>query len=180
MKYPDEMAHAAISNSSKGYNMTKIFTLIAQTLIFLAFPMAASADIYQWKDAEGRTQYSDQPPSDRPARLIKSGAAAEKVAEKTDSGSEEKAEKKGPKSLQERDQESRKRKIEAEKAEKQAAEKANEKKLACADARNTMKSLEEGGRLYRHDEKGEKNYIDDKALVKEMSDAKANVSKNCS
>jgi Domain of unknown function (DUF4124) len=144
------------------------------------FPWLPQADIYQWKDAEGRTQYSDQPPSDRPARLIKSGVSAEKVAEKTDTGSEEKAEKKGPKSLQEKDQESRKRKIEAEKAEKEVAEKAAEQKTNCAQARGQMKTMEEGGRIYKRDEKGEKNYLDDKALAKEMNDAKANVSKYCS
>jgi hypothetical protein len=153
--------------------------LILQSLAFFALSLTASADIYQWKDAEGRTQYSDQPPSDRPARLIKSGVSMQTVAEKSDSGAEDKAEKKGPKSLTEKDQESRKRKIDAEKTEKESAAKAAEKKANCTQSRDQMKTLEEGGRIYKRDEKGEKNYLDDKALVKEMSDAKANVSKYC-
>jgi Domain of unknown function (DUF4124) len=160
--------------------MNKIFTLIAQTALLISFPLAALADIYQWKDAEGRTQYSDQPPSDRPARLIKSANSSQPVAEKSDAGNEEKAEKKGPKSLAEKEQESRKRKIDAEKTEKESATKDAEKKANCTQARDQMKTLEEGGRIYKRDEKGEKNYLDDKALVKEMSDAKTNVGKYCS
>ncbi|MGB8339100.1 MAG: DUF4124 domain-containing protein [Burkholderiales bacterium] len=160
--------------------MHKSLILIAQTFIFIALPVAVSADIFQWKDDDGKTQYSDQPPSDRPARLVKTGVTAPTVAEKSETASEEKTEKKGPKSLEEKAQESRKRKIETEKAEREAVGKTAEKKASCTQARDQMKTLEEGGRIYKRDEKGEKNYLDDKALVKEMSDAKANVSKYCS
>ncbi len=158
--------------------MNKFFTLIAQVVLF-TLPLSAAADIYQWKDAEGKTQYSDQPPSDRPARLIKSGVTGQAAAEKSDSSPEEKAEKKGPKSLAEKDQASRKLKIEAEKTEKEAAAKASEKKENCTLARGRVKTLEEGGRIYKRDEKGEKNYLDDKALDKEMAGAKANADKYC-
>ncbi|MGB8856480.1 MAG: DUF4124 domain-containing protein [Burkholderiales bacterium] len=159
--------------------MIKFFILLAQGAALLALSAGVFADIYQWKDADGRTQYSDQPPSDRPARLIKSGVPAQIVAEKTDVGGEEKAEKKGPKSLAEKDQESRKRKIDAEKGEKEAADKVAAKKENCTQARNQMKTLEDGGRIYKRDEKGEKNYLDDKGVAKEMAEAKANVSKYC-
>ena len=161
--------------------MNRIFIFIAQTaVLFTALPSTASADIYQLKDAEGKTQYSAHPPSDRPARLIKSGVSSQTIAENSEPKAEEKAEKKGPKSLAEKDQESRKRKIDAEKTEKESAAKDAEKKAGCSQARDQMKTLEEGGRIYKRDEKGEKNYLDDKALVKEMSDAKANVGKYCS
>jgi Domain of unknown function (DUF4124) len=160
--------------------MNKIFIFIAQTAVLFALPLTASADIYQWKDAEGKTQYSDQPPSDRPARLIKAGVSSQTVAENSDIKTDEKAAKKEPKSLAEKDQESRKRKIDAEKIEKEAAAKDSEKKASCTQARDQMKTLEEGGRIYKRDEKGEKNYLDDNALAKEMSSAKANVGKYCS
>jgi hypothetical protein len=160
--------------------MKKIFVLVAQFVAVLALPLAVSADIYQWKDDDGKTQYSDQPPSDRPARLLKSGVTAQTAAEKSDSGTEAKNEKKGPKSLAEKDLEARKNKIEAEKNEKQASAKAAEKKAQCTQSRDQMKTLEEGGRIYKRDEKGEKNYLDDKSLAKEMVDAKANMSKYCS
>jgi Domain of unknown function (DUF4124) len=146
-------------------------------LAFLTFSALAQADIYQWKDAEGKTQYSDQPPADRPARLVKSGTAAAPVlAEKS---ADDKSEKKGPKTLNDKDQDFRKRKIEAEKAEKEAAEKSAENKANCTEARNRLLTLNEGTRLYRRDEKGEKQYIDDKARGKEQSDTQADISKYC-
>jgi Domain of unknown function (DUF4124) len=138
----------------------------------------ALADIYQWKDAEGKTQYSDQPPMDRPARLVKSGAVVATVAaEKTD---EAKSEKKGPKSLDEKDQDFRKRKIAAEKAEKEAAAKAAEKKAECLAAKNDLKDMTESNRVYERNEKGEKQYLDDKQRDKYAAEVNAKIKQNCS
>ncbi len=153
--------------------------LAAHFVALIAISSPAFADIYQWKDNEGKTQYSDQPPPDRPARLVKSGttiAAAEKTTETADA----KTEKKGPKSVQEQDQDFRKRKIEAEKSAAAAAEKAEANKKSCAIAKNNLRITEEGGRTYKLDEKGERGYLDDKGLAKESASTKADISKYCS
>ncbi len=164
--------------------MKKTFLLTALLAAIAATPLCAVADIYQWKDNEGKTQYSDQPPPDRPARLVKSGGSAKLTeAENGKAGAADEStkneDKKGPKSLQEQEQEFRKRKIEAEKAEKAAAEKADASKKSCAVARNNLKTTEEGRRVYKLDDKGERTYLDDKGLAQETASAKADVSKYC-
>jgi Domain of unknown function (DUF4124) len=163
--------------------MKKTLLLAAQLTALMIAPLATFADIYQWKDDDGKIQYSDQPPPDRPARLVKSGGnakLAEADKEKTDKTDDPKKEKKGPKSLQEQDQDFRKRKIDAEKAEKAAAEKAAENKKSCNVARNNLKTIEESSRVYKLDEKGERAYLDDKGLAKETASTKAEISKYCS
>ena len=39
------------------------FIFIASLLLLCAFPWAASADIYTWKDSKGNTMFSDSPPA---------------------------------------------------------------------------------------------------------------------
>lgn len=68
--------------------------------IFLCTPSLATADAYRYQDENGQTVYSQSPPSDKDAKVIKpppppsSSAAAEKAAlEKTITTDKEKIEK---------------------------------------------------------------------------------------
>ena len=45
-------------------------------VLLIALTGAASAEIYSWKDSNGRVHYSDQPPSNVEAKSMKKSAAA--------------------------------------------------------------------------------------------------------
>ena len=127
----------------------KHFVLI--TAVCLA-TTAAYAEIYQWKDASGKTVISDKPPmgATQQQKTFASESPASSVS--------------APKTTADKDMEFRKRQKEAqdnaEKASKeQAAATAN--KENCDNARRYLRSLESGERISQTDDKGERYYLDD-------------------
>ena len=81
----------------------------------------------------------------------------------------------GARSLAERELESRKRRVKAEEAAaKQAEEKkdAQRKQENCAQARNQLQALQEGQRIVRYDEKGERVFLEDSARPQAIEEAK--------
>lgn len=168
---------------------------------------AVLAEVYKWKDASGKTIYSDTPPlsnvpystlsgkkSPAPAAppveapaapapaaggtpaaapatdAAKAGAAAPAAAAKpADPAAEKKAqEEKAAK-------EAERKKYQEEKL---AAEKKN-KERACKDAKSRLAQYQQGGRIYRMNEQGEREYIGDKEITVELEQAKADVEANC-
>lgn len=160
--------------------------LIALSL--LAFATPASAELYKWVDAQGRTHFSDvapsaakgtQPIGGKPAGSPGSGVnnnSSSKSAAPSPQGNDDTAER-----LQRQRrmsdilrQESEEREAAARKAE---ADKAKNEK-DCASIRATLAKLD-GGRLYVRNEKGEREFIDDEtrsAYVDKYSNA---LKENC-
>lgn len=141
--------------------------LLAATLS-LAIP--AGAQIYQWKDQNGKTVISDKPPVGyvRQQKQIDSTAPA--------AGSQKQP------SLADRDLEFRKRQKEAqEKADKAGKEeaKATEKQENCANARRQLQALESGERIALRDDKGERYYMDDAQREQETAKMRGFVEANC-
>lgn len=147
------------------------------TLLLLGFlvSFAAQAQIYQYKDASGRTVLTDQPP---PSNIKKETLSSRVPAEPAAAGKAS-AE---PKSMAERDLEFKKRQKEAQeasaKAEKEAADKAA-RQQDCAQAQRQLQMLESGERLATRDDKGERVYIDDKQRAAEIDRAKKFMSEVC-
>ena len=142
-------------------------TLLAAAL-FLA--SSAGAEIYQWKDQNGKTVISDQPPMGQtPAKKI------------SDTGAGDNASSKQP-SLADRDMEFRKRQKEAqERAEKEKKETvaADDKKENCQNAREQLRLLESGERIALRDDKGERYYLDDAQRAQETDKAKRFIESQC-
>jgi hypothetical protein len=57
---------------------------------------------------------------------------------------------------------------------------AKNKEQACKDARSRLAQFEQGGRIYKVNEKGEREYYGDKEIAAELQNAKDDVAANCS
>jgi hypothetical protein len=134
----------------------------------LALP--ASAQVYQWKDASGKTIISDKPP---PGQLP--------VPKRSDDASATEVSPTQP-SLADRELEFRKRRQEAqesaEKSEKEAAASA-EKEENCQAAQRQLQSLESGERIALRDDKGGRYFMDDARRAQEMAKVKQFIDTQC-
>jgi len=130
---------------------------LSAVVMLLTFSLASSAELHRWVDAQERVYYSDQAPSGffkNKKVLPVQHAAAAPVA-----GGDN-----APKTLIDKELEFRKRRIEAaEMRIKQENERAadNESRQNCTLARSNLKNLQEGGRLVRYDERGERVFLTD-------------------
>lgn len=144
-----------------------------QLLITISMLMVATvtnAGVSKWVDAEGKVHYSDQPPpltaKSQKNLDIQTVPSSPKAAPDSMGGA---------KSLAERELEFRKRRAEAEEAAaKQAEEQTNaqRKQENCAQARNQLQALQEGQRIVRYNEKGERVFLEDSARAQAIEEAK--------
>jgi len=142
--------------------------LIIVSMLVLA--TAAQAGVTRWVDAEGKVHYSDQtpPPTAKSQKSLdlKNNPTLPQAAPDSKSGE---------KSLAEKDLESRKRRVQAEEtAAKQAKdqEEAKSRKANCEQARNRLQALQEGQRISKFDEKGERVFLEDNDRAKAIEEAK--------
>ena len=143
----------------------------ALAVIALLAATSANAQIYQWKDENGKTVISDKPPAGntRQARTIEadtpaaSGAAAQKT-------------------MADRELDFRKRQRETqestEKTQKEQSATA-EKKENCERARRYLQGLESGTRIALLDANGERYYMDDAQREQETAKARQAVQSSC-
>lgn len=168
----------------------KKLLLVLCCLPLLAF-LTSAAEVYKWKDKNGKWQYSDSPPlinvpyttlsgktysppaetaapADAGAQTPAAGAAAGKNgAAKDDKAAQD------PKDKAEQD--AAKKKQEEEKA---AAE-AKLKEEKCKNARIRLAQFQQGGRIYRANENGEREYYGDKEIAAEIQNAQGDIEANC-
>lgn len=153
--------------------MRQLLTIVSM----LALVTTAQAGVTRWVDAEGKIHYSDQPPpptaKSQKSLDLKNNPALPKATPDS---------KDGEKSLAEKDLESRKRKVQAEEsAAKQAKdqEEAKSRKANCAQARNQLQALQEGQRMSKFDEKGERVFLEDKDRAHAIEEAKKSADSWC-
>lgn len=147
-------------------------------IIFLLLTLAATAHagVTKWVDADGKVQYSDQPPPTAKSQKtlnIKTGPALPKA--ESDSGG-------GGKSMAEKDLEFRKRQVKAEEAAAKEAkdqEEAKRMKANCEQARRQLQALQDGQRITRYDEKGERVFMEDSDRPQATEEAKRAVDSWC-
>lgn len=143
----------------------------------LALATAAQAGVSRWVDAEGKVHYSDQPPpataKSQKTLDLKAGPALPKSA--PDSKGAEK-------SLAEKNLESRKRRVQAEEAAAKQAkdqEEAKNRKANCEHATNQLRAMQEGQRISKFDEKGERVFLEDKDRASAIEEAKKSADSWC-
>lgn len=132
----------------------------ALTLAALLAATAAHAQIYQWKDENGKTVISDKPPigNVRQQKQISAESPAPVKVEQ--------------KSLADREMEFRKRQDESrEKNEKQQKEAAlaAENRENCDRTRRALQSLESGERVATRNASGERVFLDDAQRAQEIN-----------
>lgn len=162
--------------------------MIRSTVLILAIATAlpAAAQIYSWKDKDGRTVYSDVPPPTGEVKTLQHGRILAPVAEPSAApatdGAPAAADATKPKSTAERDLEFRQRRAaetEAKaKADKQAAAEADRQRF-CEQARNQMNALQSGQRIARPGPSGEREFLDDTARAEETARLQQQIEQNC-
>ena len=150
--------------------MSKIILACAVLLL----PLAALAQIYQWKDAEGKVQYSDQPP---PAAARQERTVAPRAAPAVSAAPAP------ARSQQDQEAAFRQRQVEQEES-KAAREKENaaaeERKRNCEMAQGNLRNLQVGGRHVRYDAKtGERVYLSEDEISQSIKDAQRSVDEWC-
>ncbi|WP_018228673.1 DUF4124 domain-containing protein [Methyloversatilis universalis] len=137
-------------------------------VLLLGLPLACAAQVYQYKDAQGRTVFSDTPPP---------GANATKKNLSVPQPSGDAA-----RSTQDKLQDFQKRRDERLEAESKASKEQADKDKAsenCNRARNRLNALQSGQRIVRFNAQGEKEYIDDPTREKEIASTQQSISEWC-
>ncbi|MGQ5487860.1 DUF4124 domain-containing protein [Thauera sp. ZXT1-4] len=157
-------------------------------LVALLLSLPAAAQIYSWKDKDGRVHYSDTPPLTGEVSVVQ-GTRAPRPAAATaadspaaDGASETAGAPKGPPTLAEREQAFRERRAaEAEAAAKaeEAAARDAERARFCEQARNQLTALQSGQRVSRFNATGEREYLDDAARNAEAQRLQQQISEHC-
>lgn len=162
--------------------------------LLLALPFLAKAEIYKWKDKNGVMRYTDtQPPSNVKLesidgkRVIKtSNQAPLAPVVKTDVAASGKREIKAKdyaekaENTEEAAAKLRQKNAELEKnnkKEKEAQAKLNEEN--CKAAKSNLASYNQGGRIYKMNEKGEREYLDDAGLKAGAEKAQKDAAQYC-
>ena len=144
----------------------------------LLLPLCATAQIYEYKDAAGRTVYTDQPPvgTTIKSKTLANGGTA---APNSSSGSTAAT---AQKSTVDREMEFRKRQKDAKeqsaKAEKESADKATRTE-DCRRANLHLQALESGERVAMRDAQGERMYLDDEQRAAEIARTRKAISDIC-
>ncbi|HEX8987786.1 MAG TPA: DUF4124 domain-containing protein [Rhodocyclaceae bacterium] len=139
-------------------------------LVFALCSMVASAQMYSWKDANGKVHYSDEPPPDKtPARKVAAPASGP-------------GDPNASRALAEQEAASRKKQKEGQDAAAKAAKEkaASEERAAeCERARANLQSIESGQTRFTIDAKGERMAMDGDAREAELARARRAVEANC-
>jgi hypothetical protein len=154
-------------------------------LASLCMPAVAQ---WKWRDKNGQTQYSDLPPpqgTPESSILQRPAGAKPRIALPADGDTAAPVASApglpAPK-LVDPELQARLRKEEQDKAakSKQEADKiAAQKAENCARARSHMRLLDDGVRIVRSNEKGEREVLDDKTRAEETSRTKAVIASDC-
>ena len=163
------------------------WTLVVLTAVLgatLALPAVAQ---WKWRDAGGRTQYSDTPPPptvaekdilQRPQASTTSSRRAVPVAPASAASD---APALAPKTA-DTELDTKRKLAEQEVADKKKVEDAKAAAARadnCARAKAQMRTFDAGGRISRTNEKGEREFLDDKARAQEAARTRDAIASEC-
>lgn len=155
------------------------------SLVLALVASASHAEIYKWKDKNGVIRYSDvPPPSNIPHESLGKKAGASKpddapVTPEAPPSPSSAVQQHTPEEVpadagkQQKEEAAARQKAEAAEAE------LKQKQEQCSKAKARLNSYQQGGRIYKTNEKGEREYMDDAALAKGVEEAQAEVDKYC-
>lgn len=154
--------------------MNRMFTL-AIIVISALVTMTAQADIYKWKDSSGTVRYSDTPPNGNiPTESIKSRKIINPEATASTKDAPESKEAAAMK--RQETAEAEKKTSDELKAKEQEAK---NKKQNCLLAKDSLKNYQDGALVYKVNDKGEREYLDQSGMAKGMAEAEKNVKLYC-
>lgn len=152
-------------------------------LLALATTAASAQSIWKWRDRDGHVMVSDRPPgAEVPDKdILQRPSAAHMAAAPSDAAPPSAAS-----AGMDKDLEARKNKLaQAQAADKDAKIKATKERVSaekaqnCQRARNQLQMLQSGARMARANDKGEREFLDDKARADEITRTQQLISANC-
>lgn len=154
--------------------MTKLRILLCTSLITISTGLFA-AEIYKWTDTDGNVHYGDRPTAGDQANFETIAVASQRTnPEQVQAGVEARQEREAARA------EARDARAEAaEEAEKALAD-AEERSRKCDQYRARLEEFVTSRRLYRVDESGERNYLDEVQIQEARSKAQQKVEEYCS
>jgi hypothetical protein len=155
-----------------------IIRMLAVTLA-LAFGAPAHAQLYKWVDSEGKVQYSDKPPPAGASREQKLNIPKNPPAAAGPAAPVADGEPTSPQNAADKEMDFRKRKVEEDLARQKGETEERQRQDQCINAQQRLRGLEDAGRVYTVDEKGERQYLDDEARARGIEQARQDISKFC-
>jgi len=140
--------------------------------LLLAVSSAGMAQMYKWRDASGRIQYSDTPPP----------AGAKEVQEMRKPQAPPPSAAPAAKSVADQDAAFRKRTAEREESRVKQAKAEEDEAIRlrnCEQARGQAAALQTGGRMARFNDKGERIAIDDNERERSIAEAQRAIEEWC-
>jgi Domain of unknown function (DUF4124) len=171
-----------------GVQMRFLNFILVLTVLSMS-PLVSHAQVYKWKDKDGTIKYTDTPPpSNVKQETIGSKNAAQPTGKEplspVDNSKKDASSAKKPAEAvdtQDAAAKLRQRNAEAEKNNKQEKEaEAKRKAENCKVAKANFETYKQGGRISIMSEKGERQYLDDKAIDAGKAEAQKQVSEYCS
>ena len=183
LTYRSRSFHGLVTMKAPRPALDALLIGLSMTLLLAATDAVAQ---WVWKDESGHVVASDQPPppGTPPSRIVKEprarAVAPPPVVDKDAVAKEAKDE--APKSIADRDLDSRQRAKETAEAAKKSddeAAKARAMQDNCNAVRSNLAALQAGGRAARYNEKGEKVYIDDSQRQAEINRSQGQIGQYC-
>jgi len=151
-----------------------LFSVVLIAGVVVALP--ASAQVYKWKDEQGRTVVSDKPrPGGGREDLVVPPAQRDLLQEQPTAATPEQTMADKELDFRKRRQDKAEATAKAEEEGKEAEKKADD----CKRAQNYLKSLESGRRIGVVDESGATIPMDDAARKKAIEDTRAYLKESC-
>lgn len=154
----------------------KLFVLIA---LLIVLPVAANAEVYKYKGANGGWVYSDA----APPHNIKQEMIGKKPNQPTGAAPLSKVDAvpvSASQSTEEQVATKRQQTAEQEKKNKEVSDaQTKEKEANCAAAKANYAAYAQGGRIYKANESGGRDYLDDKGIDAGKIQAKKDIDESC-
>lgn len=168
--------------------------LLLAVMLLAILPSLSHAQVYKWKDKDGSVRYTDTPP---PSNIKQETLGVQKTVQPTGkeplspveeakSGAgkkppmELKGTKNAPPAKGEDADKIRQNNAEIEKNNKQEKEaEAQRKADNCKAAKANFETYNQGGRIYKMNEKGERIYLGDNDLKIGKEQAQKEIDRNC-
>lgn len=161
-------------------------------LCLVLLPGLAQAEIYKWRDKDGSVRYSDVPPPSNIKQESMYGTKIPKptnqpplapvkgnITEQMEKANEKASAEKAPMSKEDAAAK-RAKDAEQQKLQEQAkAEELKAKQEYCKVARANLQTYNQGGRVVKVNERGEREFLNDADIAKGKADAQSEIDKYC-
>ncbi len=135
-------------------------------LVALLVPSLATAEIYRWTDAQGRVHFGEKPGTSEAEQV----EVKPQVVERDDA-------------TRQREERTRQfydaRREEKATSDARASQARAERAQECSKLRDSLARIQEGGRYFRRDEKGERTYYSDEQVEAARGRLSSRIAERC-